>query len=179
MTEHASTPASPARTRAEEKCSDARADEQLQLVSFQVGEETFAIDILSVHEINRLMELTRVPQSRSDVEGVVNLRGRIVPVIDLRTRFGLGPSERSSESRIVVVEVRGIVLGLIVDRVHEVLRISGSIVDSPPAMASSIHADFVAGVAKLNDRLVILLDPARLFTGEEIEEAAQSAARAA
>lgn len=140
--------------------------DQLQLVTFEVGEEEFAVDILAVQEINRMMELTRVPQSPPDVEGVINLRGRIIPVVDLRKRFGFPKSERTSEARIIVVEVHSRVLGFTVDRVHEVLRIPSSIVEPAPAMVCSIDSDFIAGVGKLNDRLLILLDLNRLFSAE-------------
>ncbi|MFW5652702.1 MAG: chemotaxis protein CheW [Planctomycetota bacterium] len=144
-----------------------RADsEQLQLVTFEVANEEFAVDILSVQEINRMLELTRVPQSPPEVEGVINLRGKIIPVVDLRKRFGMATTDHSSDSRIVVVEVSGRVIGFVVDRVHEVLRISSSIVEPPPSMVCSIDSDFIAGVGKLKDRLLILLDLERLFGGE-------------
>lgn len=133
---------------------------QLQLVTFAVGSEEFAIDILSVQEINRMMALTRVPESPPEVEGVINLRGRIIPVVDLRKRFRMPAGERSEHSRIVVVEVEGRTTGFIVDRVHEVLRIDSRIVEPPP---SASDADFIAGVGKLEDRLLILLDVNRLF----------------
>ncbi len=151
--------------------SSAALESQLQLVTFEVGKEEFAVDILGVKEINRMMRLTAVPQSPPEVEGVVNLRGRIIPVLDVRRRFGLPAAERSEHSRIVVVEVHGRVIGFIVDRVHEVLRISSRIVEPPPAMACSERADFIAGVGKLEDRLLILLDLGRVFTTDMIEAA--------
>lgn len=137
--------------------------QQLQLVTFGLGSEEFAVDILAVQEINRMMALTRVPQSPPEVEGVINLRGKIIPVIDLRKRFGMAASAQSEQSRIIVVEVAGRVLGFIVDRVSEVLRISSGIVEPAPAMTCSVDSDFVAGVGKLPDRLLILLDLNRLF----------------
>jgi purine-binding chemotaxis protein CheW len=140
--------------------------DQLQLVSFVVGAEEFAVDILAVQEINRMMPLTRVPQSPADVEGVINLRGKIIPVLDLRQRFGMEKGERDGHNRIVVVEVRGRVLGFVVDRVNEVLRIPKSIVDPAPTMSSTIRSDFIQGVGKLEDRLLILLDLDRLFASE-------------
>lgn len=136
---------------------------QLQLVTFEVSNEEFAVDILSVQEINRMMELTRVPQSPPEVEGVINLRGRIIPVIDLRKRFGMSTAERTDSNRIIVVEVHGRVIGFIVDRVHEVLRIDGGIVEPAPSMVCSIDSEFIAGVGKLQDRLLILLDINKLF----------------
>ena len=150
---------------------------QLQLVTFEVCGEEFAVDILAVREINRMLELTRVPQSPPEVEGVINLRGKIIPVIDLRKRFAMVASTRDEHSRIVVIEVRGRVLGFIVDRVHEVLRIPSTIVDAAPSMACSIDSDFIAGVGKLDDRLLILLDLDKLFGAEA--EAAEGLAKAA
>ncbi len=143
-------------------------ERQLQLVTFGLGEEEFAVDILAVQEINRMMALTRVPQSPAEVEGVINLRGKIIPVMDLRKRFGLAAAARSEQSRIVVVEVHGRVLGFIVDRVSEVLRISSRIVEAAPQMVCSVDSDFIAGVGKLEDRLLILLDLGRLFSVAEV-----------
>jgi purine-binding chemotaxis protein CheW len=146
--------------------------QQLQLVTFGLGEEEFAVDILAVQEINRMMALTRVPQSPPEVEGVINLRGKIIPVIDLRKRFGLTPSEQSEHSRIIVVEVHSRVLGFIVDRVSEVLRISSKIVEPAPTMVCSVDSDFIAGVGKLPDRLLILLDLSKLFDNHAALQAA-------
>jgi len=139
---------------------------QLQLVSFELGGEEFAVDILSVQEINRMMPLTRVPQSPGDVEGVINLRGKIIPVVDLRKRFGMPTATQNENSRIVVIELERRVLGFIVDRVHEVLRIDRSIVEPAPQMSSSIDSSFILGVGKLSDRLLILLDLPRLFAAD-------------
>lgn len=155
---------------------DTGGDERLQLVTFGVGGEEFAVEILAVQEINRMLELTRVPQSPPEVEGVINLRGRIIPVIDLRRRFGLSDGERNDHNRIIVVEVDGRVLGFIVDRVHEVLRIKRSIVDAAPTMATSVESDFIAGVGKLEDRLLILLDLEKLFSACELDRIGNAAA---
>ena len=159
---HAGKPSQEQRTHVEGKPRHEIAA-NLQLVTFEVGDEQFAIDILAVQEINRMMQITRVPRSAECLEGVINLRGRIIPVVDLRKRFGLPPADRSADSRIVVVEVGGRVIGFIVDRVNEVLRVDGSIVDPPPAMTSGSDRDYIRGVAKLETRLVILLDLPRLF----------------
>lgn len=151
-------------------------DERLQLVTFEVAGEEFAVDILAVQEINRMMELTRVPQAPPEVEGVINLRGRIIPVLDLRKRFGLTVSDQTDQNRIVVVEVNDRTIGFIVDRVHEVLRIDASIVDRAPEMVCSIDSDFIAGVGKLEDRLLILLDLRRLFGAHDLGEMGLEAA---
>lgn len=148
--------------------SDMSGRELLQLVTFTVGSEEFAIPILSVHEINRMMSITRVPQSPPFVEGVINLRGKIIPVVDLRKRFGLAKREHSGDTRIIVVEVSGRVIGFTVDRVNEVLRINSGIVEPPPPMASGVDSEYVRGVGKLEDRLLILLDLDRLFSAAEV-----------
>jgi purine-binding chemotaxis protein CheW len=147
-----------------------QAVEQLQLVSFTVGKELFAVDILSVQEINRMLELTKVPQSPEGIEGVINLRGRIIPVLDLRNQFGIDPSELDENTRIIVVEVQGNTIGFIVDSVHEVLRINKSIIEATPQMNSSIDSSYVAGVAKLDDDLLILLDLDNLLSPEALNK---------
>jgi purine-binding chemotaxis protein CheW len=144
--------------------------ELLQLVSFMVGTEEFAIPILSVQEINRMMQITRVPQSPPFIEGVINLRGKIIPVMDLRKRFGLAEQENTSDSRIIVVEVGTRVIGFTVDRVNEVLRINSDIVEAAPAMVTGVDSDYVQGVGKLEDRLLILLSLERLFNADELAE---------
>ncbi|MEM6459314.1 MAG: chemotaxis protein CheW [Planctomycetota bacterium] len=146
----------------------------LQLVSFEIGDEEYAIPILAVQEINRLMPITRVPHGPPAVRGVINLRGRIIPVIDMRQRFGLDAAGDDGDARIVVVEVgaAGRVIGFTVDRVHEVLRLSPDIVDPAPTAGASINADYIRGVGKLDDRLLILLDLDRLFTREDFAAAA-------
>lgn len=144
--------------------------ELLQLVSFVVGTEEFAIPILSVQEINRMMAITRVPQSPPFIEGVINLRGKIIPVMDLRKRFGMSPNTDTADARIIVVEVASRVIGFTVDRVNEVLRINADIVEPPPAMVCGIESDYVQGVGKLNDRLLILLSLDRLFSSSDIED---------
>jgi len=144
--------------------------EQLRMVSFNVGGECYAVDITVVQEINRMLQITRVPQSPPDVEGVINLRGRIIPIIDLRKRFGSADKELDQDNRIIVVEVQQRILGFIVDGVHEVLRISSSIVEAAPSMTTSIDSDYIEGVGKLEDRLLILLDLKRLFNLEQIDQ---------
>jgi purine-binding chemotaxis protein CheW len=144
--------------------------ELLQLVSFEVGDEEYAVPILSVQEINRMMQITRVPQSPPFVEGVINLRGKIIPVIDLRKRFGLNRLENSDDVRIIVVEVANRVIGFTVDRVNEVLRIDSNIVEPPPSMVCGIDTDYVQGVGKLEDRLLILLNLEKLFSDAEFAE---------
>ena len=155
-------------------------NELLQLVSFVVGSEEFAVPILAVQEINRMMQITAVPQSPPFVEGVINLRGKIIPVIDLRKRFGLPPAEDTSDARIIVVEVAQRVIGFTVDRVNEVLRIAADIVDPAPQMVVGVDSEFIQGVGKLEDRLLILLSLEKLFHDRDMAaiDAVDSAAAA-
>ncbi len=149
--------------------------ELLQLVTFVVGTEEFAIPILSVREINRMMQITRVPQSPEFIEGVINLRGKIIPVMDLRKRFGDQALEDTSDSRIIVVEVSNRVIGFTVDRVNEVLRVDAGIVEPPPSLVTGVDSEYVQGVGKLEDRLLILLDLERLFSDEDLDQLEQTA----
>lgn len=135
----------------------------LQLVSFHVGGEEFGIEILRVQEIIRIQALTRVPNSPDFVDGVINLRGKVIPVIALRRRFGLEDLAHDKQTRIVVVEVNGTVLGFIVDSVSEVLRIPKETVEPPPRLGR-VEREYVSGVGKLDNRLLILLDVDRLMS---------------
>ncbi len=133
-------------------------DRLLQLVTFKLDNEEYAVDILKVQEINRLKEFTRVPNSPPYVEGVINLRGKVIPVVNLRKRFGFAGKEYDEWSRIMIMDIHGIRLGLVVDSVSEVLRIPSSTVDPSPTITSDIGAEFIKGIAKLENRLIILLD---------------------
>ncbi len=137
--------------------------DRLQLVTFDLGEESFAVDIHAVREINRLIELTRVPNSPPEIVGVINLRGKIFPVVDLRHKFGFPARAHDEHTRIIVLEFGGRETGFIVDRVHEVLRIDRGVLDPTPEVMSSVDADFIEGIAKLDGRLLIVLDLEKLF----------------
>ncbi|MBI5444886.1 MAG: chemotaxis protein CheW [Deltaproteobacteria bacterium] len=147
-----------------------REDGILQLVTFHVGDEEFGVEILDVREINRMMDITRVPHAPEFVEGVINLRGQVIPVVDLRKRFGLSAGERDKNTRIVVVELGGSVVGFLVDSVSEVLRVSRAVVEPPPSIVGGIESDYIDGVVKLEDRLLILLDLQKLLNGGETRE---------
>ena len=151
-------------------------EELLQLVSFRVEDEEFGLEILRVQEIIRIQQLTRVPASPDFIEGVINLRGRIIPVISLRRRFGLAQGPPDKQTRIVVVEVNKAVLGFMVDAVSEVLRVPASTVEPPPRLGR-VEREYVRGVGKLDNRLLILLDIDRLMSEAE-EEACAEAAKA-
>ncbi|MFA6541646.1 MAG: chemotaxis protein CheW [Bacteroidota bacterium] len=145
-------------------------DELLQLVSFNIGEEEFGVDILKVQEINRMVDVTRVPNTPEYVDGVINLRGKVIPIIDLRRRFGMERKEKDKNTRIVVVELSGKVLGFVVDAVSEVLRIQKSVTEPPPPIIAGIKAEYITAIGKLENRLLILLDLERVLTTAEHEE---------
>ena len=137
--------------------------EILQIVTFKLGNEEYAVDILKVQEINRVVEITSIPNAPSYVEGVINLRGKVIPVINLRKKFGLDSKEMDSQSRIMVVDI-GSTVGLIVDSVSEVLRLSSDTIEPPPPMtAGNGSSEYIKGVGKLADRLLILLDIEKLL----------------
>ena len=135
----------------------------LQLVTFTLGNEEYAVDIRKVHEINRMKGITKIPNAPSYVEGVINLRGKVIPVVNLRERLGLEGKGNDEHLRIMIMAVREITMGLIVDSVSEVLRIPSDIVEPPPPISSGIGTEFINGIAKLEDRLIILLDMDMLF----------------
>jgi len=141
-----------------------------QLVVFQLGDESFCVDINKVREINRLVEITKIPQSPEFVEGVINLRGQIIPVIDMRKRFGVsGALENSKDNRIMVIETGGNLVGFIVDAVREVLRLpTESIEPTPELLSSDIERKYIEGVASLEDRLLIVLNSDLIFAHSEL-----------
>ncbi|KJU83524.1 chemotaxis protein CheW [Candidatus Magnetobacterium bavaricum] len=140
----------------------------LQLVTFTLGSEEYAIDILKVQEINRMTVITMVPNSPQYVEGVINLRGKVIPVINLRKKFGISEIENDTDARIMIVDIKGITMGMVVDSVSEVLRVPATIVEATPPMATDISTEFINGIAKLADRLIILLDIDKLIEQGEM-----------
>lgn len=141
--------------------------ELMQLVTFSIGEEEFGVDILKVQEIIRMMEITKVPRAPDFVEGVINLRGKVIPILDLRRRFGLVTRDHDKHTRIIVIEISNMIVGFVVDSVSEVLRIPSNTVEPPPPVVSGLESEYISGVGKLADRLLILLDLDRLLSREE------------
>lgn len=140
---------------------------ELQLVTFNLGKEEFAVPILQIQEINRLVEITRVPKSPDFVEGVINLRGKVIPIIDLRKRFSLPQAELGKYSRVVVINMDGRMVGLIVDSVSEVLRLSEEAVEPAPPIVAGIDSEYIKGLGKIEGRLLILLDLNKILSKEE------------
>jgi purine-binding chemotaxis protein CheW len=150
-------------------------DGLLQLVTFSIGEEEFGVDILKVQEIIRTMEIAKVPRAPAFVEGVINLRGKVIPIIDLRRRFHLQPRGHDSQTRIIVIEITQMVVGFVVDAVSEVLRIPVNTVEPTPPVVAGMDSDYISGVGKLRDRLLILLDLDRLLSTSDIAQLADIA----
>jgi purine-binding chemotaxis protein CheW len=135
----------------------------VQIVVFELGDERYGLDISSVYEIIRRQPITAVPKAPAFVEGVINLRGRIIPVVDLRERFGMAAGEETKASRIVVCEAAGTRVGLIVDGVSEVLMVPPGAMEATPDVTAGPDAAYLRAIAKLGDRLIILLDLDGLF----------------
>lgn len=140
------------------------------MVSSKIEEEEFGIEILKVQEIIKMMSITKIPNTPEFIEGIINLRGRIIPVVDLRIRLGLIKQTYTKNTRIVVVELNNHIIGFIVDEVSEVIRITKDTTEEPPAMISGINREFVTAIGKLEDRLLILLDLEKVFSSIEYEQ---------
>src|SRR5213080_4982282 len=141
----------------------------VHIVGFQVGRETYGVPITSLHEIVRVPEITAVPEAPEYVEGVINLRGKIVSIVDLRKRFGEKQITQNEKNRILVVEVENKMVGLIVDAASEVLRMSSEDVDNPPNVFEEGELNYVTGVGKLKDRLIILVELNKVLQKGELK----------
>jgi purine-binding chemotaxis protein CheW len=138
-----------------------------QVVVFSLADELYGLDISRVQGIIKMPEVTRVPRAAEFVEGVINLRGEIVPIIDLRKRFGLAHHKDSVDTRIINVEMGDHLVGLIVDAVEEVLNIPSDVIEPPPDLVTTVDSAYLRSIAKLQDRLVILLDLDRVLSTAE------------
>jgi purine-binding chemotaxis protein CheW len=147
----------------------------LHIVGFRVGAETFGVPITCVHEIVRVPDITSVPDSPEFVEGVINLRGKIISVVDLRKRFGEQPNPTNKKNRVIVVDSEGKLVGLIVDSASEVMRIPQSEIEPPPRVLADESSGYVTGVGKLKDRLIILVDLQRVLQRGDLRKASDVA----
>jgi purine-binding chemotaxis protein CheW len=158
-------------TNALVKLDDAsRHDELIQLVSFMLDSEEYGVEVLKVREIIRMPTITAMPNAAQHVEGIINLRGKVIPIISMRKRFGLLEAENNSQTRIIIMEVAGDLTGFIVDGVSEVIRIrSSEIQPAPSMMAGGVSQEFITGIFNHGERLLIVMDIDRMFTSAESE----------
>ncbi|WP_048050699.1 chemotaxis protein CheW [Methanosarcina soligelidi] len=154
-----------------EKESSSSSEESLQLVSFELSGEEFGVDIMQVSEIIPISKITRIPQAPECVKGLINLRGKIVVVIDLNRRLGFSPRESDSLSKIIIVKVKDTTIGMLVNSVNGILKLPLSSIESTPDMIKSkINSEYLTGVGKAGNRLLILLNLARVLGEEEVDE---------
>lgn len=143
-------------------------NELIQLVSFKLDNEEFGIEVLKVREIIRMVTITHMPNTPSYMEGVINLRGKVIPIVSMRKKFNLMESENNSHTRIIVMDVSGELMGFIVDAVSEVIRVSASEIQPPPNVVSGgIDQECITGVINQSERLLVLLNLEKLFSGDE------------
>ncbi|MEW6181600.1 MAG: chemotaxis protein CheW [Bacillota bacterium] len=145
-----------------------------QVVVFKLAGETYGVDIASVAEIIRMESITRVPRTPEFIEGVINLRGKVIPVIDLRRRFDLPKGEQSRQTRIIIVEMGEMVIGMIVDAVIEVLRVSEESIEPPPAVINGVDVIYLRGIALREERMIILLNLEKILYAHEKEALQQT-----
>lgn len=145
-------------------------DNEIQLVSFKLGKETFAVNVDQVREIGKVERITQVPKMPDFIEGVMNLRGQITTIIDLRRRFGIiGEEGRTSQSRVIVAEIGDIQIGIIVDSVQDVIRVSAKSLSPPPkTVSSNVDTRFLTGICKQPDNLIMLIDLLSILGSEEM-----------
>ncbi len=136
----------------------------IQLVSFNLGAEEFAIDITRVQEIIKMTEHTLVPNTYNYVEGVINLRGKVIPIVNLRMRLGIEPKEFDKDTRIIIVQVVSKIIGFIVDNVNEVLQLNIESIEQAPKLVSSIDDEYIYGIGKSEEKLLILLNLSKIST---------------
>lgn len=148
--------------------SDKATEERMQLVSFILDKEEYGVEVLKVREIIRMPNITRVPNTPAYVEGVINLRGKVIPIISLRKRFSLDDEEVDNRTRIMVMDMTNELTGFIVDSVAEVIRITADEIQPAPAVVTGgVDQEYLSGVINREDRLLVLLDLERLFSQEE------------
>ncbi|MBE3553056.1 MAG: chemotaxis protein CheW [Kyrpidia tusciae] len=145
-------------------------DREVKVIVFQLATEEYGVEVSQVLSIERMQKITRVPRTPAFVKGVINLRGVVTPIIDLRARFGLPEVEYTDDTRIVVVAVGEMEVGLVVDAANDVIDVPMSRVDPPPAVVGGVKAEYLRGVAKLDDRLLVLLNLDRVLSVQEVAQ---------
>ena len=139
-----------------------------KFLTFTLAGEGYGLEILRVREIIAMMDITTVPRTPAFIKGVINLRGKVIPVVDLRLKFSFPEAVVSEETCIIVVDVRSVEMGIMVDKVNEVLSIAASDIDDAPNFGANVDTDFIVGIGKAGGKVTILLDIARVLTGAEM-----------
>jgi purine-binding chemotaxis protein CheW len=155
------------------------AGEEKQFISFTVGAEQYGLELMRVKEVIRMRHVTWLPKAPSCVKGVINLRGDVVPIVDLRDRFGLEPVEQTAMTRVIVLEVEERSVGIVVDSASQVMRLPADQFDLPPQIMGEVARDFITSVGKVGESLVIMIDTDRILSTEEMSQIAGSLAAAA
>ncbi|MBR3731447.1 MAG: purine-binding chemotaxis protein CheW [Spirochaetales bacterium] len=144
----------------------------ISLVTFKISNETYAIDIMEVNEIVKLTEITPIPNAPDFVDGIITLRGQIIPIVDLNKRFSFAPRVYTEEDElfraIVIIRVQDMTIGILIDQVNRVIPVNRDQIQPPPQMISGIGAEFISGVVKQNDNLFVILDIQKLFSKKEL-----------
>jgi len=154
--------------------SEAQQDKAGKYLTFVLAEEEYGLEILRVREIIGMMEITAVPRTPAYVKGVINLRGKVIPVVDLRLKMGMAEAERTEQTCIIVVDIGEVEMGIVVDRVSEVLDIAAEDIEEPPSFGSRVETDFIIGMGKAAERVTILLDISKLLWRSDVAEIVQS-----
>lgn len=138
-----------------------------QFVGFKLGSEGYALDIMAIEEILRKTEITPIPKAPDFIEGIINIRGRVIPVVDLKKKLNLGIVNDSQSTRIIITNINNKKIGFLVDEVEEVLRIENDLIEDAPALAVNIDSNYIRGVAKTNKGMIIILDITKIFSPYE------------
>lgn len=162
-------------TTADKSRMSLKMQDYLQVVSFRLGAEEYAIEITKVKEIILVEGITRVPQMPTYIEGIINLRGNVIPVLDLRKRFEVGKADFGEHTRIVITRMEGRIIGMIVDAVLRVMKIPKSLIQPPPDTIASVAGEYLIGVAKLDDHMQLLLDIEKVLHAAEKSQLASTA----
>lgn len=159
--------------------SENNADHELsQVVSFQLAKEEYGLNIMSVQEIILMGEITQIPEVPSYVRGLINLRGKVIPILDLRIRFGMETVQQNEHTRIIVVNCESYIIGIVVDAVNEVLRIESDQIEPPPKGLSGIDQAYLSGLVKMEKKIMILLDIDKIMSEEVHESIASQSGKA-
>lgn len=144
-----------------------------QYGTFRLGGQVFGVELLRMREIIRVTEITRIPRAEDCVEGVINLRGSVIPIVNLRRRFDMPHKAFDKETRIINIEINNLVIGFVVDAIGQVYRLPGGALEPPPAVAASVDSQYIAGVANCGEEILVVLDVDRLLSAETLFSLAQ------